>query len=70
MDFAVELTREPARVSADSIGRLRAEGWEDDEILTAVEVIGFFNQYVRIAEALGVEPEPEMTRDPAVWPDP
>lgn len=49
---------------------LRTLGWTDPEILTATQVIGFFNYYVRMVEALGVEPEPEMKRDPAVWPDP
>jgi alkylhydroperoxidase family enzyme len=38
---------------------LRAAGWSDAAILEAVEVIGFFNYYNRLADALGVEPEPE-----------
>lgn len=52
------------------VQNLRTLGWTDPEILTATQVIGFFNYYVRMVEALGVEPEPEMKRDPAVWPDP
>ena len=70
MDFAVALTRDPASTGAREIEALRAVGWTDAQILTATEVIGFFNYYVRMVEALGVEPEPEMTRDPDVWPDP
>lgn len=69
MDFAVRLTRAPTGVGAADIDELRGLGWDDAQILTAVEVIGFFNYYVRMAEALGVEPEPEMTRDPEIWPD-
>ncbi len=49
---------------------MREVGWTDAQILTATEVVGFFNYYVRMVEALGVEPEPEMERDPEVWPDP
>jgi len=70
MDFAAQLTREPTSVGVSTIDSLRAHGWDDAEILTATQIVGFFNQYVRIAEALGVEPEPEMKRDPTVWPSP
>ena len=70
MDFAVEVTTDPTAIHARDVENLRTLGWTDPEILTAAEVIGFFNYYVRIVEALGVEPESEMQRDPAVWPDP
>ena len=70
MDFAVALTRDPTSSGEREIEELREVGWTDPQILTATEVIGFFNYYVRMVEALGVEAEPEMERDPAVWPDP
>ena len=70
MDFAAELTRKPTSIDAGTIDGLRGHGWDDAEILTATQIVGFFNQYARIAEALGVEPEPEMKRDPDVWPSP
>ncbi len=70
MDYAVKLTRSPTAMESEDVEALQALGWSDPEILTATEVIGFFNYYVRMVEALGVEPEPEMTRDPDVWPDP
>ncbi|WP_420462363.1 hypothetical protein [Candidatus Palauibacter sp.] len=70
MNFAVALTRDPGSSGASEIEALREAGWTDAQILTATEVIGFFNYYVRMVEALGVEPEPEMKRDPDVWPDP
>ena len=69
MDFAVALTRDPTSSGAREIEELREVGWTDAQILTATEVIGFFNYYVRMVEALGVEPEPEMERNPDVWPD-
>ncbi|MDX1578036.1 MAG: hypothetical protein R3266_06110, partial [Gemmatimonadota bacterium] len=56
MDFAVRLTRRPSAMAEEDVDALRDAGWEDDQILTAVEVVGFFNYYVRMAEALGVEP--------------
>ncbi|MCZ0934732.1 MAG: hypothetical protein OXJ54_06070 [Gemmatimonadetes bacterium] len=70
MDYAVAITREPTSTALRDIDGLREVGWTDAQILTATEVVGFFNYYVRMVEALGVEPEPEMERDPTVWPDP
>lgn len=68
MDYAVLVTRTPEEVTDDTIDGLRAHGWDDAEILTATEIIGFFNYYARMADALGVDPEDFMVRDPAVWP--
>jgi uncharacterized protein YciW len=66
----VAITRDPTATARRHIDELREAGWTDAQILTATEVVGFFNYYVRMVEALGVEPEPEMERDPEVWPDP
>ena len=62
MDFAVQVTHEPLSVTAESINALRAAGWTDEEILTATHIIGFFNYYARLADALGVEPEDFMKK--------
>jgi uncharacterized peroxidase-related enzyme len=59
LDFAVQVTRDPQAGGDAAIVTLRAAGWSDAAILEAVEVIGFFNYYNRLADALGVEPEPE-----------
>jgi uncharacterized peroxidase-related enzyme len=67
MDFAVLVTRRPAAVDTRTIDGLRAHGWDDADILTATEIIGFFNYYARMADALGIEPEDFMIRDPEVW---
>jgi len=67
MDFAVMVTRRPAAVDTRTIDGLRAHGWDDADILTATEIIGFFNYYARMADALGIEPEDFMARDPEVW---
>ena len=59
LDVAVQVTTEVHSVDAARIADLRAAGWTDAAILEAVEIIGFFNYYNRMADALGVEPEPE-----------
>lgn len=59
LDYAVRLTLDTHATGEEHIQRLRAAGWQDDAILEAVEVIGFFNYYNRMVDALGVEPEPE-----------
>lgn len=68
MDYAVLVTRTPGRVTDATIDDLRDHGWDDAEILTATEIIGFFNYYARMADALGVDPEDFMVRDPEAWP--
>ena len=59
LDFAVQVTRDPHAGGQPAVDALRAVGWSDAAILEAVEVIGFFNYYNRLVDALGVEPEPE-----------
>lgn len=41
---------------------LRAAGLTDEQILAVVLVAGFFNLATRIADALGVELDPQLTR--------
>ena len=57
LDFAVMVTRDATKVTSQTLDGLRAEGFGDEDILDAVEIIGFFNYYARMADALGVEPE-------------
>ena len=51
------VTRDATKVRPRDLDALRAEGFRDEDILDAVEIIGFFNYYARMADALGVEPE-------------
>jgi uncharacterized peroxidase-related enzyme len=53
LDFAVQVTRDPHAGGEAAVVALRAAGWSDAAILEAVEVIGFFNYYNRLADALG-----------------
>jgi len=58
-DFAVELTRAPAAVGAEQVERLREHGWSDAAIHDATQVVAYFNYINRVAEAVGIEPEPD-----------
>ena len=59
LDFAWKLTQEQwACREADILG-LRQAGWSDEAIVDVVGVIGFFNFITRIADAVGVELNPE-----------
>ena len=47
-------------MTPQTIEELRALGWSDEDILNATHIIGFFNYYTRLPDALGVEPEDFM----------
>jgi uncharacterized peroxidase-related enzyme len=58
-DFAVELTLRPGSVGGEHIDALRAHGWSDRAIHDAIQVIAYFNYINRVAEGVGVGPEPD-----------
>ena len=58
-DFAVALTYQPAEVGAAQIEALRARGWSDPAIHDAIQVVAYFNYVNRVADAVGIEGEPE-----------
>ncbi len=53
------MTTDVHNVSPSVLDGLRRNGFRDEDILDAVHIIGFFNYYTRLADALGVDPEPE-----------
>lgn len=57
LDFAVQVTRDVHSVTPECLNELRAKGLSDEDVLNIVQVVGFFNYYTRLADALGVEPE-------------
>lgn len=61
-EFAEKLTRTPSKMTAADCDCLRAVGLSDRDILDAVEVISYFNYINRVADALGIDPEPEMRK--------
>lgn len=59
-EFAELVTRTPSAVRKQDIETLHKHGLSDRDILDALEVIAYFNYVNRIAEALGIDPEPGM----------
>ena len=63
-DLAVQMTRAPASVTAEDVERLRDDGWSDAAISDAIQVISYFNYINRVADAVGIEDEPEWSAPP------
>jgi hypothetical protein len=63
----VRVTRAPATVSRRDVEALRKYGLADRDILDAIEVISYFNYINRVADALGIDPEPEMRQAFKRW---
>ena len=58
LEFAALLTREPRAVGERDVQALRAYGFDDAAILDIVQITALFNYYNRLADGLGVDPEP------------
>ncbi len=58
--FAEKLTREPGAMAAADVAALRAAGLDDAAIHDATQVVAYFNYINRVADGLGVEPEPGL----------
>ena len=58
-DYAVKLSLTPSSVGLEDADVLRAHGWDDVAIHDAIQVIGYFNYINRVADAVGIEDEPE-----------
>jgi alkylhydroperoxidase family enzyme len=56
------LTIAPASVGGGHVDELRGRGLTDEAIHDAIQVVSFFNYINRIAEGVGIGPEPD-------WPD-
>jgi uncharacterized peroxidase-related enzyme len=58
-DLAVTMTAEPASIKSERMDALRSLGWSDAAIHDAIQVISYFNYVNRVADAVGIELEPE-----------
>lgn len=56
--YVEKLTEAPGSCGHDDVAALRAAGWNDRAIHDAAQVCSYFNYINRIADGLGVEPEP------------
>ena len=55
----MQLTQKPAATGRDEIEALYAVGLDDETIHDAIQVIAYFNYINRVAEGVGIGPEPE-----------
>lgn len=60
LDYAVRLTKDPRGVGRADLDTLRGHGYTDEQLVDAVQCIGYFNFINRVLDALGVDPEPGM----------
>lgn len=58
--WAEKLTLTPAKCTREDIQKLKAEGWSEEQVSSAAQIIGYFNHLNRLADGLGVDLEPEM----------
>lgn len=59
-EWAEKLTLTPAQCTRADVDALRGHGWSDEQIVSAAQVVGFFNHLNRLADGLGIDLEPEM----------
>ena len=64
-EYAEKLTLRPAEMTEADIESLRTQGFGDVQIHSAIQVISYFNYINRLADAVHVDLEPEMTPYPA-----
>jgi uncharacterized peroxidase-related enzyme len=58
LDFAVKLALEPRAMTRADVDALRAAGFGDTAVHDIVQITGFFSYYNRLADGLGIDPEP------------
>lgn len=55
----MKLTHTPGEMRAEDIDALRRHGFDDKGIFDIVQVTALFAYYNRLADGLGIDPEPE-----------
>ena len=63
LEFAIKLTVRSEEMSEADLAPLRAEGFTDRDILDIVEVTAYYAYANRIADGLGLQPEPWIPED-------
>ena len=70
LDWVVTLTVKPGACTEAHISRLRELGWSDEELSAACFCASYFNFINRVADGLGVDPDPHMENCPPLGPCP
>ncbi|MEE8200014.1 MAG: hypothetical protein V3R29_02505 [Candidatus Acidoferrales bacterium] len=60
--YSEKLTRTPGEAKEADLEGLRGHGLSDEQILAVVLIASFFNVATRVADALGVELDPQFHR--------
>ena len=60
LGFTDKMTRTPAEHTEGDVNALRSQGWSDQAIHDATQVISYFNYINRVADALGVALEADL----------
>jgi alkylhydroperoxidase family enzyme len=55
----VKVTHASPQLCQEDVDELRAHGWTDAAISDAIQVIAYFNYIIRVADAVGIDDEPE-----------
>ncbi len=58
LDFVVKLTRTPSGMLEEDVARLREHGFDDLAIYDIVQITALFAYYNRLADGMGIDPEP------------
>ena len=60
LEFAERLTRAPWDMGLPDVEELRRHGFDDRDVHDITQIAAYFNYINRVADGLGVEPEPFM----------
>lgn len=55
-----KLTLTQAACTRADVDRLREHGWSDEQVVSAAQIIGYFNHLNRLADGLGIDLESDM----------
>jgi uncharacterized peroxidase-related enzyme len=62
-ELARDMTEHAYRITADDLDRVRAQGWDDAQLLEAVWVACLFNGIVRLADTFGLRDLGQLAED-------
>ncbi len=65
--YSEKLIETPENMTSSDVDELRRHGLSDEEVLALVMLAGLFNMATRIADGLGIELDPQLTRGTAEY---